>query len=156
VVKNDKTGHDIPSSVTFVRQMWLEVTISSGTETLYKSGYLDASGDLMDEHSKINHRGDPDLVLFQSALFKNGEPANVFEADSITINSIAPFESKSGIYFIEIPSNVGNSVDIRVRLRFRTFPPYFIRDDAPELVAEIPVFEMAEYKRTVVIYQLGF
>jgi hypothetical protein len=83
IVKNDRTGHDIPSSVTFVRQMWLEVTVTSGADTIYKSGYFDANGDLMDEHSQLQPNGDPDLVLFQSVLFKNGLPGNVVTADSI-------------------------------------------------------------------------
>jgi hypothetical protein len=151
IVKNDKTGHDIPSSVTFVRQMWLEVTVSSGSEIIYKSGYFDANGDLMDEHSKLNPNGDPDLALFQSALYKNGEPANVFEADSIQINSIAPFKSKINIYSVKLPSYIGSSIEVKVRLRFRTFPPYSVWDDAPELIDKIPVFEMEEFQGTVVV-----
>ena len=94
IVKNDKTGHDIPSAVTFVRQMWLEVTVSDEANILYQSGHLDANGDLMDEHSELNPNGDPGLALFQSALFKNGQRSNVFEADSIRIGSIASFKSK--------------------------------------------------------------
>jgi hypothetical protein len=151
IVKNDKTGHDIPSSVTFVRQMWLEVTVSNGSEILYKSGYFDDNGDLMDEHSVLNPNGDPDLALFQSALFKNGEPANVFEADSIRIGSIAPFQSKTNVYSVALPSYIGTSIEVKVRLRFRTFPPSAVRDDAPELIDKIPVFEMEEFLGTVII-----
>ncbi len=152
IVKNDKTGHDIPSAVTFVRQMWLEVTITSGADTLYKSGYFDANGDLMDEHSGLNPNGDPDLALFQSALFKNGERSNVFEADSIRIGSIASFKSKTSVYSISLPSNIGNTIDVKVRLRFRPFPPYSIRDDAPELIDRIPIFEMEQFEGTVVVH----
>lgn len=150
-VINDKTGHDIPSSVTFVRQMWLEVTVASGADTIYKSGYFDADGDLMDEHSALNPNGDPDLVLFQSALFKNGQPANVFTADSIRIGSIAPFQSKTGLYSVPIPANPGSTINARVRLRFRPFPPYSIRDGASELIERIPVFEMAESEKSVIV-----
>lgn len=151
-VTNDKVGHDIPSSVTFVRQMWLEVTLTSGGDTLYKSGYFDANGDLMDEHSLLNPNGDPDLVLFQSALYKGSEPANVFTADSITIGSIAPLESKTGHYSIPLTFIPGNTVSVKIRLRFRTFPPYAIRDGAAEYIANIPTFEMEEYESSIAVY----
>ena len=153
IVKNDKTGHDIPSAVTFVRQMWLEVTVTNGTDTLYQSGHLDANGDLMDEHSELNPNGDPDLALFQSALYKNGERSNVFEADSIRIGSIGPFKSKTSVYSIALPSNIRNTIDVKVRLRFRTFPPYSIREDAPELIDRIPIFEMEQFEGTVTVAQ---
>jgi hypothetical protein len=151
-VTNDFVGHDIPSSVTFVRQMWLEVTVTSGADTLYKSGYFDANGDLMDAHSVLNPNGDPDLVIFQSALYKNGQPGNVFSADSINIGSIAPLQSKSGNYSISLNSILGNTIDVRVRLRFRTFPPYAIRDGAAQYIANIPTFEMEEYQGSIVVY----
>jgi hypothetical protein len=153
IVFNDKTGHDIPSSVTFVRQMWLEVTVTNGLDTLYKSGYFDANGDLMDEHSVLNPNGDPDLVLFQSALYKGSAPANVFTADSIRIGSIRAFESKSNQYLIPLSTISGNSVKVRIRLRFRTFPPYAIRDGAAEFIDKIPVFEMEEFENSIIVYQ---
>jgi len=150
-VTNDNVGHDIPSAVTFVRQMWLEVTVTSAGDTLYKSGYFDANGDLMDEHS-VNPNGDPDLVLFQSALYKGNQPGNVVTADSIKIGSIAPFQSRSGEYSIPLLSIPGNTVNVKVRLRFRTFPPYAIRDGAAEYIANIPTFEMEEYQGSIAVY----
>jgi hypothetical protein len=152
-VKNDRTGHDIPSSVTFVRQMWLEVTVTSGADTIYKSGYFDANGDLMDEHSTLNPNGDPDLVLFQSALFKNGQPGNVVTADSMRIGTIAPFESGIGFYSIAVPAVTGSTLDVKVRLRFRTFPPYAIQGAAAAIIERIPIFEMEEFQTSIVVYQ---
>ncbi len=152
-VINDKTGHDIPSSVTFVRQMWLEVTVTSGADTIYQSGYFDANGDLMDQHSELNPNGDPDLTLFQSALYRSGQPADVFTADSIKIGSIAPFESRSAQYAINIPANLNGSVNVRVRLRFRAIPPYSIREDLPHLIDNIPVFDMASFERELPVIQ---
>lgn len=146
---NDKTGHDIPSSVTFVRQMWLEVTVTSGTDTLYKSGYFDANGDLMDGHSVLNPNGDPDLVLFQSALYRGNEPGNVFTADSIRVGSIGALQSKSRQYLIPLLLIPENTINVRVRLRFRTFPPYAIRDGAAEFIDKIPIFDMDVFEETI-------
>ncbi len=152
IVKNDQTGHDIPSAVTFVRQMWLEITVINGLDTLYKSGYFDANGDLMDEHSELNPNGDPDLALFQSAIFKNGLPANVFEADSLKIGSIGAFQSKSKLYSVILQPGISGNIDLKVRLRFRSFAPYSLRNSAPELLDQLPVFEMEEFENTVVVY----
>jgi hypothetical protein len=107
----------------------------------------------MDENSKINPGSDPDLALFQSALYKNGERSNVFEADSIRIGSIGAFKSKTSVYSIALPPDIGNTIDVKVRLRFRPFPPYSIRDDAPELIDRIPIFEMEQFESTVVVHQ---
>lgn len=150
-IVNDKTGHDIPSSVTFVRQMWLRVTVTSGSDTLYKSGYFDANGDLMDANSLINPNGDPDLVLFQSSLYLNGEPANVVTADSITIRSIPAFASRTGRY--EIPVNVpsGTTLNVSVQLLFRTFPPYALRGGGEDLIPKVPIFEMSTWESLVVV-----
>ncbi|MFQ5572210.1 MAG: multiheme c-type cytochrome [Rhodothermales bacterium] len=150
-VTNDKTGHDVPSSVTFVRQMWVEMTVSSGATTLYESGYFDSNGDLMDENSLLNPAGDPDLMLFQSALFKDGEPANVVTADSIRIGSIAPLDSKSKTYMIPLPAGLGPTIEVGVRLRFRSFPPYAIRDGAAEFIDKIPVIDMETFQKTVAV-----
>lgn len=150
-INNDKTGHDIPSSVTFVRQMWLEITAVNGADTLYRSGYFDANGDLMDSHSELNPNGDPDLALFQSALYLHGEPANVFTADSIKVGSIAPFQARTAHYSIPISAAAAGTINLRIRLRFRTFPPYAIRGVEPEMLARVPTFEMAEIERTIVI-----
>jgi hypothetical protein len=152
-VINDRVGHDIPSQDTFIRQMWLEVTVTSAGDTLYKSGYFDANGDLMDEHSVLNPNGDPDLVLFQSVLYKGNQPAGVFTADSIKVGSIRALQSKTNEYSIPIASIPGNTIDVKVRLRFRPFPPYSIRDGASGLIAKVPVFEMEEYENSIITYQ---
>ncbi|RMH88647.1 MAG: hypothetical protein D6681_14650 [Calditrichaeota bacterium] len=149
-VENDKTGHDIPSSVTFVRQMWIQVTVTSGADTLYRSGYFDANGDLMDEHSEINPNGDPDLVLFQSKLFYQGQPANVFTADSIHAGSIPAFQARTGTYSIALNTSPGTPVEVNVRLMFRAMPPYLIRNGLAHLIPRIPVFEMAGFQKTVI------
>lgn len=151
-VTNDFVGHDIPSSVTFVRQMWLEVTVTSGADTLYKSGYFDANGDLMDEHSLLNPGGDPDLVVFQSALYKGTQPANVFTADSVKAGSIPALQSRSGQYEILLAAIPANTVEVHVRLRFRPFPPYSIRDGAAQYIAHVPVFEMEDYQNSITVY----
>ncbi|KAA3611069.1 MAG: hypothetical protein D8M58_13920 [Calditrichaeota bacterium] len=148
-VKNTLTGHDVPSSVTFVRQVWLEVSVSSGGDTIYKSGFFDANGDLKDGHSVLEPGADPNLVIFQSALFNGGSSADVFTADSIYIGSIAPLEVKKAQYSIFVPQSIGSELTVNVRLRFRAIPPYILRDIDESFVKKIPVFDMEAFATIV-------
>ncbi len=148
-VKNTITGHDVPSSVTFVRQVWLEVSLSAAGDTIYKSGFFDANGDLMDNHSELSPNGDPDLRIFQSALFKDGSPADVFTADSIYIGSIAPLEVKESSYSIAIPQSANGTLNLKVRLRFRAIPPYVLRGINEEFISKIPVFDMETFSNVI-------
>ena len=140
-VYNDKTGHNLPTSVFFNRQMWIEITVWSGPDTAYRSGYLDANGDLMDGHSALSPDADKDLKLFGGTLYKNGRESNVFELDSLVNNSLAPFECRTATYrFTATRTGIWN---VRARLLFRPFGPYLFRAlGADQYVTELPIFEM--------------
>jgi hypothetical protein len=147
-VYNDKTGHNLPTSVFFFREMWIEVTAWNGTDTVYRSGNLDANGDLMDRNSALQPNADKDLVLFGGILYKDGVESNVFELDSLVNNSLPPFGSKTATYRFT-PHGTG-SLSVRVRLMFRPFGPYLFRAvAADQYISEIPTFEMARSEATV-------
>lgn len=140
-VYNDKTGHNVPTSVFFFRQMWIEVTVWNGTDTVYRSGNLDANGDLMDNHSALKPDEDKDLTMFGGTLYKNGQESNVFELDSLVNNTIPPFASRTATYgFKALRSGMWN---VKVRLLFRPFGPYLFRAvGADQYLSELAIFEM--------------
>ncbi len=141
-VYNDKTGHNLPTSVFFNRQMWIEVTIWNNTDTVYRSGHRDANGDLMDKNSILRPNEDKYLVMFGGTLYKNGQESNVFELDSLVNNSIKPFECRTATYRFKV-SGVG-MWNVKTRLLFRPFGPYLFRAlSADQYVTELPIFEMA-------------
>jgi len=149
-VYNDKTGHNIPSSVFFFRQMWVEVTVSKGAAFAYKSGHLDANGDLMDRHSELQPDADTDLMLFGGYLFKNGLESNVFELDSMVNTSLAPFASRTGTYRFSVPSS--GQWNIKVRLLFRPFGPYLFRAvGGQQYIPSIPTFEMELFETIIAV-----
>jgi len=149
-VTNDRTGHNLPTSVFFNRQMWIEVTVWRGTDTVYGSGHLDANGDLMDNNSALRPNEDADLTIFNGTLYKEGHESNVFELDSLVNKSLAPFESRVAEYRFT-PSAAGEW-NIRSRLLFRPFGPYLFRSlGADAYVTELPVFEMVAREATVTI-----
>ncbi len=140
-VCNDRTGHNLPSSVFFNRQMWVELTVSRDQDTAYRSGHRDANGDLMDRHSVLQPNADRDLMLFSGYLFKNGHETNVFEVDSMVNTSLKPFEARTGIYRFRVPS--AGIWNVRARLLFRPFGPYLFRSlGSGQYSSEIPTFEM--------------
>jgi len=57
-VKNIRAGHNLPTSLTNVRQMWLEVTAKDDKgNVLFTSGSLDAKGHLGDDARLFNSDG---------------------------------------------------------------------------------------------------
>jgi hypothetical protein len=147
-VTNDRTGHNLPTSVYFNRQMWIEVIVWNGVDTIYQSGHLDANGDLMDKNSVLNPNGDKDLTLFGGTLYKNGVETNVFELDSLVNNSLPPFVSRSAYYTFNAPRS--GTWNVEVRLLFRPFGPYLFRNlGAGQYIGEIPTFEMVTKQTTV-------
>ncbi len=139
---NDKTGHNLPTSVFFNRQMWIEVTVWKGTDTAYRSGHLDANGDLMDKNSALRPNEDKDLELFNGSLYKNGvETGILIELDSVYNKTIPPFGSHKATYkFKALSTGVWN---VKSRLLFRPFGPHLFRAlGTGDLSSELPIFEM--------------
>jgi hypothetical protein len=57
-VKNVRAGHNLPTSLTNVRQMWLEITAKDDEgKVLASSGSLDAQGHLVDDTRMFNSDG---------------------------------------------------------------------------------------------------
>ena len=57
-VKNVRAGHSLPTSLTNVRQMWLEITAKDdGGKVLVSSGSLDAKGHIVDNTRMFNSDG---------------------------------------------------------------------------------------------------
>jgi hypothetical protein len=147
-IYNDRIGHNVPTSVFFFRQMWIELYAWDAVDTAYRSGHRDAQGDLLDDNSELNPGGDPDLALFSGTLYKDGEPTNVFELDSLVNNSIRAFETRMVEYRFPLPRT--GVWTIRARLLFRPFGPYLFRAlGVSQYISEIPTFEMLGATKTV-------
>jgi len=149
-VENDRTGHNLPTSVFFFRQMWIEVKVWDALGTAYQSGQLDANGDLMDRYSELQPNGDPDLVLFGGTLYKNGVESNVFELDSLVNNSIPPFGVRTASYRFRVPRT--GTWNVKVRLLFRPFGPYLFRAvGGDQYISELPIYEMALNETSIAV-----
>lgn len=157
-INNDKTGHNIPTGNIFERQMWLEVIVKDPVtdSILYVSGNLDDNKDLLNHHSEFVANGsvpeDVDLTIYNGTAYNMGEETLFFwEADSVINNSIPPFESRSTNYNIAGPF-YSSSIEIGVRLRFRSFPPYLFRAiDQDGLISNLEIFDMDDFSQTIMV-----
>ncbi len=150
---NDKTGHDVPSGATFLRQMWIHITVHDGTGNLiYESGQLDVNNDLMNENSSFPER-DNDLYLVQSKLYRADgiQTLLTWEAHSMITNGIKAGETKRATYKFAVPTGTLGPLTVDAVLSYRMFPPHVIRDLALDSLLPIPVFEMANKTQTITI-----
>lgn len=159
-INNDITGHNVPSGTTFERQMWLEVQVTNAATgaVIYESGHLDDNGDLLNHHSEAVKNGalpeDADLTLFHGIPYKNGEETLFFwEADRIEDKTIPPFESRAAEYQLDVPASA-DALELSVRLRFRSFPPYLLRAiGMEELLPNLLIFDMQKFEQTISVIQ---
>lgn len=141
-VINSGAGHYLPTGITEIRQMWLDVQISDARgEILLRSGALDKKGGI-----------DENAVKYFTILGNNkGEPVlNVAKADRILFDYRVPPKG----YVIEdyafyIPSGAVSPLNIKATLKYRSASQSLARtllgDDAPTL----PVIDMVTIEKKI-------
>ena len=135
-VTNVGAGHKLPTGLTEMRHMWLEVVAKDAKGTvIYSSGVLDAKRNLP-EGTKIYY-----TVLGD----KNGKPTvKVWEAEKILLDTrIPPGQSKTEEYAFEIPSGAPAPYTVTVRLLYRSAFQDVI-DKLFEDKPQVPEVEMAK------------
>ena len=163
-VTNINNGHALPSGSTADRQVWVHLRVTDGQGRLvYESGMTDPNGDLMDRvtgHS-LTPDGDPELLLYGSLLFgDDGEHVNF------------PWQAKRSQDFLLQPGQTGwreyliprvdlfdvERLEVRAVLKYRTFPPFLIRELKAEgfleeeaVPSEVPIVDMAEAQLSITL-----
>lgn len=131
-VKNVGAGHKIPTGVTYIRKMWLEVTA------------LDASGDTIYEygHAKENNHIQPDTRFYRK-VFRDGQgnlTSKSWRAEEVARDRRVPAKGQDEQRF-EITAD-GDELQLIVRLMYRSMSQEAANDlDIAGL--EVPSIEMA-------------
>ena len=133
-VTNARAGHDIPTSLTFIREIWLEISIKDdkGNE-IYRSGW-------MDEHNEI----EPNATVFKAhAVDKDGKVAEYIwtVARFEERNTIPPKGHRWGKYAFNVPED-SKSIKISAKLNYRSFSQHFVDHLLGEGKLDVPVIEM--------------
>lgn len=149
-IQNQNVGHKFPSGFAFARQIWMEVVVLDANQrTIYTSGVLEdeAQHDLCDRRTMQGAlrdyvRGcsdiDEHLLNLQFILQdENGRETPLQHAKGSVSHDRVNMWNCSGEY----PMNLGKQLQcdistnisskkaktIRIRLRLRNLPPYFVR-----------------------------
>ena len=114
-VTNVSAGHAIPTSITELRQVWIDlrVTDADGKE-IYRSGAIDATG-----------RVDPKAVMYHSVLVDKAGAVTFkpWAAERMVKEKlIGPKETVRESYEFEIPAGVKGALNVRCVLRYRSAP----------------------------------
>ena len=110
-VKNVRAGHNLPTSLTNIRQMWLEVTVKDEQgKVLYTSGTLDKKGQITENTRVFNSEGaDPHFHFV----------VNPWEITSFSKHDTIPPRGYKDVYYGTGGVKAEGKLMFSVRLRYR-------------------------------------
>lgn len=134
-VNNIGAGHYLPTGLTEVREMWLDVTVTDASgNTIYHSGAIGEDGSV-----------DAKAVMYQS-LFrdKDGKPTHKpwLAEEILSDNRIPPMGSAMEKYSIPVPAGSAMPLMVKVTLRYRTASQSLVNDLMGADAIAIPVIDM--------------
>ena len=136
-VTNSGAGHYLPTGMTELRQMWLDIQVIDNTgRAIFSSGKVNDKGDI-----------DHDAVIFNTVLGnKKGDPViNIALADRVLFDHRIPPKG----YVIEdyaffIPGYATEPLHVKAVLRYRSCSQSFANDMLKDEATIIPITDMAE------------
>ncbi|WP_321394559.1 multiheme c-type cytochrome [uncultured Desulfuromusa sp.] len=109
-INNERAGHYLPTSLTNIRQMWLEVTASDASgKTIMSSGQVDSKGKLPAEARRFNSDGMGDNMHFAI------DPWSIVSFSKH--DTIPPKGYREAHY--GLTGNGNDPITVNVKLRFR-------------------------------------
>lgn len=134
-VTNSGAGHYLPTGLTQVRQMWLDVKITDAKgKTIFRSGTLDKNGTI-----------DENAVIYHTQLGnEKGEPViNFALADRILYDyRIPPKGYIIEKYVFNVPSDAVSPLKIEATLKYRSISQSLANTLLRDKTPEIPVIDM--------------
>lgn len=117
-VINQRAGHHMPTSLTFIRELWLHIQVSDQNNRLiFESGAIDG-------HNEV----DTDATMFKAyAVDKHGKPANyIWTVERFERRTtIPPKGHQYGRYSFNIPKGT-TELRVRTKLNYRSFSQHFV------------------------------
>ncbi|MDO9517674.1 MAG: multiheme c-type cytochrome [Methanosarcinaceae archaeon] len=136
-ITNSGAGHMLPTGLTDMREMWLDVTATDGDgNKFYHYGALDEDKNI-----------DPDTLVYHTVLGDaDGNPTSkVWLAESvISDHRISPRETAVEQHTFTIPADANDPVIISAKLQYRSAPQAIIDYLFDEGTYIVPVIIMAQ------------
>jgi len=141
-VNNETAGHNLPTSLVEVRQMWLDIQVTdvAGNE-LFRSGAIAKNGDI-----------DKDAVMFHAiAVDARGNPTvKPWEMTRFTyFHTVPPKGYTLERYAFLVPKSAKGPLTVKVVLRYRSFPQSVANLLLGSGAPTIPVIDMTSSQKTV-------
>ncbi len=141
-ITNSGAGHNIPTGVSEIRQIWLEVEVvdAEGRE-IYNAGTTDTRGDIVSAHTVYNNvlgdaQGDATLSFWL--------------ADRVlSDNRIGPKETVTEEHTFLLPEDAVYPLTVDATLKYRSAPQELIDHLFGEGVHEVPVIDMTEISAVI-------
>jgi len=142
------TAHNLPSGTAFNREAWIEIIVSQNSNIIYSSGLISSNIEELD-------RLDSSLLLFTSYLLdENGDTTYTSSDTHGMINETLPaLGFRYHLYDLNVPDNISGVLDINVSFKFRPFRPMVIQSHIPNLLSNLPVFEIASIHRQIEVLE---
>lgn len=145
-VTNVGAGHNLPTSLTEVRQMWLDIRVTDAAGNLvFTSGNLDADGNIA-----------ADSVIFNSyAVDKDGRHTiKPWEINRFEYNkTIPPKGSATEKFNFLVPADLSGHLDIKAVLRYRSYPQAVANQLLGKNAPTLPIVDMTEAETRIQITQ---
>ncbi len=136
IIKNTGAGHYLPTGLTEMRQMWLEVSVTDAEgKMVYQSGMVDEKGNI-DSNAAIYHtvfgneRGEPTLYVWSATHV-------------ISDNRIPPKGQKEEHFACLVPTGIKFPLKIKAILHYRSAPQDVVDALLVEKTIKLPIIDMA-------------
>jgi hypothetical protein len=146
-VTNSGAGHGLPTGMTSIRQMWVELRVTAPLAgvTVYESGVVGDDGAL-----------DADAHAF-GTTYGDAAGAQVFTftraARVLSDHRIGARQTVAEQYPITAPSGGGGTLEVSARLRYRPASPEMIGALMPGRIDTIDITDMAQASATITVAQ---
>jgi hypothetical protein len=133
-VRNETAGHNLPTSLTDVRQVWVDVAVLAGDREIFRSGALDGAGGV-----------DPEAAMFHAqAIDKDGhhtsKPWEIVRFEANT--AIPPKGAATPSYSFVVPADAKGTLAVRATLRYRSYDQALANLLLGAAAPKIPVVDM--------------
>ena len=126
-------------------------------DTLLASGILDSRGDIYDFYIDPNRDIDPQLNIFNTILYNAEGDSGLLKVSvenmvEMVNNTLPVSDSRIVDYSIQIPSGMNGQLELTARLRFRSFPPFYLRHLGLEsLIENVNIFDIDTISETIYV-----
>lgn len=143
-VTNVGAGHNLPTSLTEVRQMWLDVAVSDANGTpLLRSGNLDEQGTII---------GDPRIFNAWAVDAQGTHTVKPWEIARFEYNrTIPPKGAATERFSFVVPPDAAGPVRIKTVLRYRSYPQQVANMLLGKNAPVLPIVDMAQASHSLAL-----